>query len=249
MIKFTTACPFDEEAFAVTGNWEEKLGNAEDATQEYLPRLRVDQVSIEVLPWGGDNGEEEGAGSGLLNAMAKIPRSAASVYVTSREIVAKGAEGGSMCIPYTSIILHSLMSSGNPRVYCQVEFNGYEGEDGETIKIQDEAAADDDNDSPVFLEIMLIPAQEGQAEELYNAICDCAVLHPSLDDLSDLDEEHGDLDDDDDEREFDGEDTSRSEPLDEDDATRDDLVDDGSNKDEDVEEEEGSRSKEPRIDH
>lgn len=138
----------------------------------------------------------------------------------------QGEEGKFMCIPYTRIILHSLMSAEIPKVYCQIDFNGYE-EDGTTI--QSEEGMDDDEDSWLFVEIMLIPNQAAQAEELYHAICECAVLHPSADGFDKEDSEGDNFD-----------------------ATTDTNADasgsDGSETDEE-QEDASPNSKEPRIDH
>lgn len=92
----------------------------------------------------------------------------------SRLVLVNEHKTASVSIDYPSIILHSTVSSPQTEVYCQVDATVIEMDENR-LALQD-----------AFLELHLVISDD--TVEVYEALCECANLHPGPD-SDDLEED------------------------------------------------------------
>ncbi|PJF19554.1 hypothetical protein PSACC_00632 [Paramicrosporidium saccamoebae] len=88
------------------------------------------------------------------------------LFLSSTRLVLVNPEGSSITIAYPSIILHSVIATP-PEVYCQLDLTDLRL-GGRSIELGEDA----------FLELHL---GVDDPIELYEALCECACLHPGID--------------------------------------------------------------------
>ncbi|KAI8924316.1 regulator of volume decrease after cellular swelling-domain-containing protein [Entophlyctis helioformis] len=95
-------------------------------------------------------------------------------------------------IDYRSIVMHALSRQGDPVaggpcIYCQVQ--------DDSLQRAEDAGHEDDNDDDdedmMPCEMRIVPADAASVDDIYQAICECAALHPDSDNDDDDDNSMG----------------------------------------------------------
>lgn len=141
----------------ITRGWREAIAAKVCFPTEEKLRYALPNVNIHAQ----QEDEDEG---GLQDSFSKMKR----IFLTSTRLVLVDPEGGSIIIEYPSIILHSVVATP-PEIYCQLDLQGLQ-RDGQDVEVGEES----------FLELH-IGVGETDPIELYEALCECACLHPGGD--------------------------------------------------------------------
>lgn len=167
-------------------SWEELAQREGEALKDtYAVRTATKDCSLNIDECS--EGETEPRHAGHLRGLFD-QSSQAAVVVTSKELVVSVARHV-LCVPYPAIILHALCPQEEGTLaflYLQVDTSSL-----------NQASSDDEQE---FIEMRIRP-RDIAVEELYDALCECSLLHTG-------DDGDGLSDDDDEEEEGDAPDTA-----------------------------------------
>ncbi|PVF95935.1 hypothetical protein CPB86DRAFT_787487 [Serendipita vermifera] len=106
-----------------------------------------------------------------------------TLYILSSVLVYMGPEGKGLSITYPTISLHAISRQEElgPSIYCQLD---------ETISMEEEPTPDEQD--ALELRELRILTTESSLEPMFEALSQCAALHPDKDDEED---DEGDFDD------------------------------------------------------
>jgi nucleotide-sensitive chloride channel 1A len=90
--------------------------------------------------------------------------------------------GSGISISYPSITLHAIQSAQQPSLYLQIESSEL---------VQNDNGHEHGEESLEFMEIVIVPENLSSLQKFYEALSDCASLHPDLDVDDDDDEVNG----------------------------------------------------------
>lgn len=159
----------DDSKEEYIGRWRELIAAKEELRESSALRLRVSGVAVRADLEADMEAEDDGH-THMVTLKERINQLLdAKLYLTGRELLIS-SPSALVVVPWPALILHSLVAKEQPEIYCQVELSSFDLE-GETIRL--------DSDSSQFIELYFTLADNSDTEELYDALCECATLHPS----------------------------------------------------------------------